>query len=78
MRRATITIDKEIEQALDAYVSDQEAAPALTAVVQAALRSFLAERGYLPARRRLKITPARRDSGKRDISVAHDKYLAGR
>jgi hypothetical protein len=78
MRRATITLDREIEQALDSYVRDQEAAPALTAVVQAALRSFLAERGYLPARRTLKITPARRGSGKRDISEAHDKYLAGR
>jgi hypothetical protein len=64
MRRATITLDREIEQALDAYVEDQEAAPALTAVVHAALRSFLSERGYLPARRTLKITPARRGSGK--------------
>ncbi len=53
MRRATITIDKDVAQALDAYVNDQEAAPALTAVVQAALRSFLAERGYLvPSSRR--------------------------
>ena len=76
MKRATITIDKEIEQALDAYVNDQDATPALTAVVQAALRSFLADRGYLPARRRLKITPARHGSGKRDISIAHDKYFA--
>jgi hypothetical protein len=71
-------LDREIAQALDAYVSDQEAAPALTAVVQAALRSFLAERGYISARRTLKITPARRGSGKRDVSEAHDKYLARR
>ena len=78
MRRATITIDKEVAQALEAYVRDQEAAPALTAVVQAALRSFLAERGYLPARRRPKITPAPRGSGKSDISVEHDKYFAER
>lgn len=78
MRRATITLDRELEQALDEYVSDQEAAPALTAVVQAALRSFLAERGYLTARRTPKITPAPRGSGKRDISIAHDKYLAER
>ncbi len=75
MRRATITIENEVAQALDAYVSDQEAAPALTAVVQAALRSFLIERGYLPPRRSLKITPARRGSGKKDVSVAHDRYL---
>jgi hypothetical protein len=78
MRRATITIDKDVAQALDAYVNDQEAAPALTAVVQAALRSFLAERGYLPARRTPKVTPAPRGSGKRAISVEHDKYFAER
>jgi hypothetical protein len=78
MRRATITIDKEIELALGKYIGDQEAPPSLTAVVHAALRSFLAERGYLPARRSPKITPAPRGSGKRDISVAHDKYFAER
>jgi hypothetical protein len=78
MRRATITIDNEMGRALDAYVSDQEAKPALTAVVNAALRAFLTERGYLRARRTLRITPAPRGSGKSDISVAHDKYLADR
>jgi len=78
MRRATISIDKEVERALGEYINDQEAPPALTAVVHAALRSFLAERGYLPARRTPKITPAPRGSGKRDISVAHDKYFAER
>ena len=75
MKRATITLPDDIEQALEAYLDDQEVPVALTAVVQTALRDYLAERGYLPPADPLKITPAERGSGKRDVSVNHDRYL---
>jgi hypothetical protein len=58
------------------YVEAQEARPPLTAVIQAALRQYLADRGYLPPARPLRITPARKGSGHRDVSQAHDRCLA--
>ena len=76
MKRATITMTDELEQAVIAYQQDQEVPPALTAVAQAALREYLAERGYLSLRRALRITPARCGSGERDVSEEHDRYLA--
>lgn len=76
MKRATITMTDELEQALAAYQHDQEVPPALTAVAQAALREYLAERGYLSPRRPLRITPAKQGSGERDGSQEHDRYLA--
>jgi len=78
MRRATVTIGDDVESSLDAYLRQQEVAPALTAVLQAALKEYLARRGFTPGERRLRITPARRGSGTKDASVAHDRYLAGR
>jgi hypothetical protein len=66
----------DIEEALEAYRRDQEAAPTLTAVAEAALREFLSQRGYLASHRPLYITPAQRGSGHHDISVEHDRYLA--
>jgi hypothetical protein len=78
MRRATVTISDDIEAALDSYIKQQEAAPSFTAVVQAALKEYLAGRGYLAAARKLRITPARKGSGSRDVSLRHDRYLAGR
>jgi hypothetical protein len=76
MRRATVTIPDDLAKAVESYVRAQEARPALTAVVQVALRQYLTERGYLPAAGPLRITPAKRGSGKRDVSQAHDRYLA--
>ena len=77
MKRATVTIPDDLARAVDNYVQAQDAPPALTAVVQAALRQYLEERGFLatPARR-LVITPSRRGSGRRDVSQLHDHYLA--
>ncbi len=75
MKRATITLPDDIEHALEAYRNDQEVPLALTAVVQTALRDYLAERGYLPPAHPLKITPAERGSGQRDVSVSHDRYF---
>lgn len=76
MKRATITLSDDIEEALEAYRSDQEIPPALTAVAQAALREYLAERGYLHPARSLCITPADPGSGAIDSSIEHDRYLA--
>jgi hypothetical protein len=47
MKRATVTIPDDLEKAVDSYVRAQEAPPPLTAVVQAALREYLADRGFL-------------------------------
>lgn len=77
MRRATVTIGKDIEAPLDAYLRQQEIKPALTAVVQAALKEFLGRRGFSPEARKFRITPAKKGSGTRDVSVHHDRYLAG-
>ncbi len=52
MKRATITLNDELERAVDAYLRDQEARPSLIAVMQTALRQYLSERGYVrPAKR---------------------------
>jgi hypothetical protein len=78
MKRATITIPDDLEKAVDLYVKTQEAPPPLTAVVQAALRHYLTDRGYLSGGKPLRIRPTARGSGRRDVSEAHDRYLAER
>ena len=78
MKRATVTISDDLEASLDAYMKQQEVSPALTAVVQAALREYLARRGFDKAPGKFHITPARKGSGIRDISLRHDDYLAGK
>ena len=77
MKRATITISDELEASLDAYLCQQEVTPALTAVVQAALREYLARRGFDRAPKRFRITPVSKGSGFRNVSVRHDRYLSG-
>ena len=78
MKRATITIPDDLAAAVESFVRAQEARPPLTALVQVALRQYLTDRGYLRARGPLEINPARRGSGRRDVSQAHDRYLAAR
>jgi hypothetical protein len=78
MRRATITIGDEIEAQLDAWMLRQDAAPPLTAVVRTALKEFLALRGFATPSAKLHITPSRKGSGSHDVSIAHDRYLAGK
>ena len=73
MKRASVTIPDDLAKAVEDYARTQEARPPLTAIVQVAPRRFLTERGYLPANSRLQIKPARRGSGKRDVSEAHDR-----
>jgi hypothetical protein len=76
MRRATVTITDDLEVSLEAYNRQQDVSPALTAVLQAALREFLARRGFSAAPKALRITPAKKGSGARDVGVRHDRYLA--
>ncbi len=48
MKRTSVTIADDVEKALEAYRLDQDIPPRLVDVVQAALREYLAGRGYLP------------------------------
>ncbi len=48
MKRASVTITDDLEKALEAYRRDQDIPPRLVDVMQAALREYLAGRGYLP------------------------------
>jgi hypothetical protein len=76
MKRATMTLPDDLAKAVDEYVQAQEAPPALTTVMQAALREYLRERGFLRKYRPLKITP-KGNSGRSDVSINHDLYLTG-
>ena len=76
MKRATVSITDDLAKAVESYVHSQDAPPPLTAVVQAALRQYLTARGYLGRRKPLRISPATRGSGRREVSQAHDRYLA--
>ena len=76
MKRATITIGGDLEKALESYTSRQEVAPTFTALVQAALREYLARRGAAAPAHPLRITPAKKGSGKSDVSRRHDPYFA--
>ena len=77
MKRATMTLPDDLAAAVEDYQQAQEAPPSLTTVVQAALRQYLGERGFLRVRRPLQITPAAKGSGCHDISQEHDRYLVG-
>jgi hypothetical protein len=76
MKRATMTLPEDLAKAVDEYIATQEVPPALTAVVQTALREYLRERGFLRPYRPLKITP-KGNSGRSDVSENHDLYLTG-
>lgn len=76
MKRATMTLPDDLADAVEEYVQAQEVRPALTTVVQAALREYLRERGFLRPYRPLKIRPVGK-SGRSDVSGNHDAYLAG-
>jgi len=71
-----MTLPDDLAHAVEEYVKAQEAPPALTTVMQAALREYLRERGFLRPYRPLRITPAPRGSGKTDVSIDHDRYFA--
>ena len=76
MKRATMTFPDDLAEAVENYVRAQETPPALTTVMQAALREYLQERGFLRSYRPLKLRPLG-NSGRTDVSINHDLYLAG-
>lgn len=79
MKRATIEIDEELDEALAAYGRDRGVADDLETVVQAALREMLEEHGFLIPFRPFRMTPIEYDGdddGPTDISINHDKYFA--
>ncbi len=78
MKRTTIILPDDLEQALERFVEEQAMPVQLTAVVQAAVREYLGERGYLQTTSALRIRPAKRGSGQKDVSISHDRYLASR
>ena len=80
MKRATVTLPDELDEALEAYRASQEVPLPLTSVVQSALREYLAKRGFLtPSEgRSFRITTAKTGSGARDVSIEHDRYFAGK
>jgi len=49
VKRATVTIPKELGSALESYRRDLEFPPSFAAVMQAALREYLDRRGYAPS-----------------------------
>jgi len=77
MKRATMTLPDDLAEAVETYQRAQEAPPTLTTLVQAALRQYLSDRGFLRVRRTLAITAAAKGSGRHDVSQEHDRYLAG-
>jgi hypothetical protein len=76
MKRATMTFPDDLAEAVDSYVQSQEVRPALTTVVQEALREYLQGRGYLRTYKPLKLRPLG-NSGRSDVSQNHDLYLTG-
>jgi len=76
MKRATITFPDDLAEAVDRYMKTQETPPAMTTLVQAALREYLDGRGFLQAYRPLKLR-ALGNSGRSDVSINHDLYFAG-
>ena len=72
-----MTFPDDLAKSMDDYLQSQEAPPSLTTVMQAALREYLRERGFLREFRPLKITPAKKGSGRSDVSQNHDLYLTG-
>ena len=82
MRQVTITLPDDLDDAFEAFRRDQVSQPDLAELAEAALREYLAGRGYLlsgrplPPYRPFRITPLPPDDGPTDMSVNHDRYLA--
>ena len=71
-----MTLPDDLAQSVEKYRRAQHVPPAFTAVIQAALREYLRERGFLRAHRPLKLETLG-NSGRSDVSMKHDLYLAG-
>ena len=77
MKEATVTLSDELLDAVEAYRRDQGGHADLAAITEAALTTYLRERGYLLDVPPLHIPPAPTGSGKDDVSIHHDQELAG-
>ena len=73
MRRVTVSLADDLEEAALRFQQDQTVPPTLNAMAQVALREFLAKRGYLPSGKRFDIAPAEHGSGYTDTSIKHDR-----
>jgi hypothetical protein len=69
----SITIDADLEGALEAYSKRLGVLPTLTSVVRAALREYLVSHDYVPPPKPFCITPAQKGSGRRDVSLRHNR-----
>jgi hypothetical protein len=76
MKRMTVTLNDDLEAALDAFSRDQAVPPQFAAIAQTALAEYLTQRGYLTKRRPLRITPADHGSDDARGSVEHDRIFA--
>ncbi|XGW00383.1 MAG: hypothetical protein ACAF41_15790 [Leptolyngbya sp. BL-A-14] len=65
----------DLVQAITDYIQDQPTPTDVPDVLQAALQTFLTERGYLHSQKRLHVTPATQGSGYSDTSINHDHVL---
>jgi len=76
MKPRQIALPDDLDAALTAMHGREGALLRPDDVTRAPLREYLTARGYVPPKQPLRITPAIRGSGFRDISVDHDRYLA--
>lgn len=76
MKEVVVGLPDDLEEAVEAFWQDQAVPPDLGALADAALREYLASRGYFAPYRPLRITPAPIDGERNDVSIEHDKYLA--
>lgn len=80
MQRVTITMPDDLMVEIDAYRQREGSSDQLELVVEDVLRRFLMKsdkwggREYRPPSGPLRIRPAEVGSGKRDISIEHDRY----
>lgn len=72
MRRVTVSLDDDLEDAVVRFQRDQDVPPTLNAMAQVAMRDFLASRGYLRSKKRFYIAPMVPGSGFTDTSINHD------
>lgn len=77
MNKPAIPLSDELVEGLDRLRSEQDSPQDLTTLVETAVREYLEERGISTTPRGLRITPAEIGSGLTDVSLDHDRYLAG-
>jgi len=76
MKRITIALPDDLAEAADNCLRSGNADLTLTSLLQAALRTYLTERGFTDTQRTLRITPARKGSRRRNIIQEHDRYTS--